>query len=157
MIKLDEREMKNLSRILTTLLCFVPLGYANAVGSVATNAGSNLTAFNPSNSYNNQWASATNGRYDNAPTTSTKVNFGNCNAVVLRCAQPKCKNGGCADASIASQIVAGCVNSNEKCKQYGDELVSFMAAQLVAESNVKIKVQWTLKGASTKGSTEVTV
>ncbi|MBR1625522.1 MAG: GPW/gp25 family protein [Bacteroidales bacterium] len=27
----------------------------------------------------------------------------------------------------------------------------------VEESNVKIKVQWTLKGTSTKGSTEVTV
>ena len=139
MIKSKAREMKNLSRILSMMLCFAPL-CVNAAGTVATTSGSNLTAFNPSNAYNNQWASLSNGRYD-ANTASAKVDFGNCNAVVLRCAQPKCSNGGCADSSVASAIVAGCVQSNENCKQYGNDLVQYMTAQLVASSNAKINEQ----------------
>ena len=139
MIKLKAREMKNLSRILSMMLCFAPL-CVNAAGTVATTSGSNLTAFNPSNAYNNQWASLSNGRYD-ANAASAKVDFGNCNAVVLRCAQPKCSNGGCADSSVASAIVAGCVQSNENCKQYGNDLVQYMTAQLVASSNAKINEQ----------------
>lgn len=131
--------MKNLSHILSMMLCFAPL-CVNAAGTVATTSGSNLTAFNPSNAYNNQWASLSNGRYD-ANTASAKVDFGNCNAVVLRCAQPKCSNGGCADSSVASAIVAGCVQSNENCKQYGNDLVQYMTAQLVASSNAKINEQ----------------
>lgn len=131
--------MKNLSRILSMMLCFAPL-CVNAAGTVATTSGSNLTAFNPSNAYNNQWASLSNGRYDEN-TASAKVDFGNCNAVVLRCAQPKCSNGGCADSSVASAIVAGCVQSNENCKQYGNDLVQYMTAQLVASSNAKINEQ----------------
>ncbi len=138
MIKLCIREMKNLSRILTMMLCFAPL-CANAAGTVATTSGSNLTAFNPSNANNNQWASMTNGRYDT--NTAAKVDFGNCNAVVLRCAQPKCANGGCSDMSIASAIVAGCVQSNDTCKQYGNDLVQYMSAQLVASSTAKINEQ----------------
>lgn len=138
MIKLWAREMKSLSRILTVCLCCVPSFGANAA-PVATTAGSNLTAYNPNNAYNNQWATMTNGRYDG--NTTAKVDFGNCNAVVLRCAQPKCNNGGCADASVASAIVAGCVRSNNQCKQYGDELVEYMTAQLVASSNAKMNQQ----------------
>lgn len=140
MIELNPREMKNLSRILSVMLCFVPLLNANAAGPVATTSGSNLTAYNPSNAYNNQWATMSNGRYD-GNNASAKVDFGNCNAVILRCAQPKCANGGCSDISIASAIVAGCVQSNEKCKQYGDDLVAYMSAQLVASSNAKINEQ----------------
>lgn len=139
MIKSKAREMKNLSRILSMILCFTPL-CVNAAGTVATTSGSNLTAFNPSNAYNNQWASLSNGRYD-ANTASAKVDFGNCNAVVLRCAQPKCSNGGCADSSVASAIVTGCVQSNDNCKQYGNDLVQYMTAQLVASSNAKINEQ----------------
>ena len=138
MIKLQTREMKSLSRILTVCLCCVPAFGANSA-PVATTAGSNLTAYNPSNAYNNQWATMTNGRYDG--NTTAKVDFGNCNAVVLRCAQPKCNNGGCADASVASAIVAGCVRSNNQCKQYGDELIEYMTAQLVASSNAKMNQQ----------------
>lgn len=137
MIKFYGREMKNLSRILTVILCCAPV-FANGAGPVATTAGSNLTAYNPSTAYNNQWATVSNGRYDTDNTV--KVNFGNCNAVILRCAQPKC-GGGCSDASVAGPIVAGCVKSNEKCKQYGDELINFMTAQLVANSNEKIQEQ----------------
>ncbi len=141
MIKLNLREMKNLSRILSVILCFAPLTVVNAAGPVATTAGSNLTAYNPSNAYNNQWANLSNGRYDSANAPSAKADFGNCNALVLRCAQPKCSNGGCADASVASAIVTGCVQSNSSCKQYGDDLVQYMTAQLVASSNAKINEQ----------------
>ena len=130
--------MKELSRILTIILCFTPFAFANA-GPVATTSGSNLTAFNPSNANNNQWATMTNGRYDGNVTA--RADFGNCNALIMRCATPKCSNGGCADASIASAIVAGCVQSNNSCKQYGDDLVSYMTAQLVASSNAKINEQ----------------
>lgn len=137
-IKLHLREMKNLSRILTVLVCFAPVAYASAA-PVATTAGSNLTAFNPSNANNNQWATMSNGRYDT--NVSAKADFGNCNALILRCAQPKCSNGGCAEAGIASAIVKGCVQSNSSCRQYGDDLVQYMTAQLVANSNAKINEQ----------------
>lgn len=138
MIKLNTREMKNLSRILIVCLGVIP-AFSAGGAPVATTSGSNLTAYNPSNAYNNQWATMTNGRYDT--NTSAKVDFGNCNAVVLRCAQPKCGNGGCIDYTIAEQIVAGCVKSNDKCKQYGDDLINFMTAQLVSSSNAKLNQQ----------------
>ncbi len=129
--------MKSLSRILTVCLCCVPT--FGAVANIATTSGSNLTAYNPSNSYNNQWATVSNARYDG--NTTAKVDFGNCNAVVLRCAQPKCNNGGCVDESVAAAIVEGCVKSNSKCKQYSDDLVNYMTAQLVASSNAKLNQQ----------------
>lgn len=128
--------MKNVSRIFSAVVCSASLFAFEACGAVATTAGSNLTAYNPSNSYNNQWASMTNGRYDS--TASAKVDFGNCNAIVLRCAQPKCANGGCGEMGVAAAIVSGCVKSNDKCKQYGDDLVNYMTAQLVASSQAKI-------------------
>jgi len=127
--------MKNISRIFSACLCSASLFAFDAVAAVATNAGSNLTAYNPSNAYNNQWASMVNPRTE---TTSAKADFGNCNAVVLRCAQPKCANGGCGEMAVASAIVTGCVKSNAKCKQYGDDLINFMSAELVASSNAKI-------------------
>jgi len=143
MIKLFVREMKRLSRILTMVFCCTPFGMVYGA-PVATTDGSNLTSFNPSNAYNNQWATMTNGRYDadnNTGNKTAKANFGNCNSMVLRCAQPKCGNGGCADATVAASIVAGCVKANESCKKYGDDLVNFMTAQLVAAANVKINEQ----------------
>jgi len=140
MIKLGSREMKKLSRVLTVCLCSAPLINFGAHGVVATNAGHNLTAYNPSNTYNNQWNTMINGRADMAQPNA-KADFGNCNAVVLRCATPKCANGGCIDANVATAIVAGCVESNNSCKQYGNELVSYMAAQLVANSTAKVNAQ----------------
>ena len=131
--------MKNLSRILTTLLCIAPMINASVAAPVATTSGSNLTSFNPSTANNNQWATATNGRYDT--NTTAKTDFGNCNAVILRCAQPKCGNGGCTDYAIAGPIVEGCVKSNTKCKKFGDDLVNSMTAQLVASSNAKMQEQ----------------
>lgn len=131
--------MKSLSRILTVCLCCIP-AFNAASSPVATTAGNNLTAYNPSNAYNNQWATISNSRYDGNNTTA-KVDFGNCNAVVLRCAQPKCANGGCTDANIAAAIVSGCVKANSKCQQYGDDLIEYMTAQLVANSTAKVNQQ----------------
>lgn len=131
--------MKALSRILTAMLFCAPVGLVHA-SPVATTSGPNLTAFNPSYTNNNQWATMSNGRYD-GNNSSAKVNFGNCNAVILRCAQPKCGNGGCSDMAVASSIVSGCVKSNDSCKQYGDDLVQYMSAQVVASSNAKINEQ----------------
>ncbi len=139
MIKLNPREMKSISRILTAILCFAPLAYANAAGPVATTSGSNLTSYNPSTAYNNEWATMANGR--TAPTPAPKADYGNCNSVILRCAQPKCSSGGCADMQIAAAIVSGCVQSNASCKQYGDDLVNYMTAQMVALSTAKVNEQ----------------
>lgn len=132
--------MKTLSRVLAICLCSVPFFDMGAWGVVATTSGHNLTAYSPSNANNNQWATAVNGRQEvSAP--SAKADFGNCNALISRCAQPKCANGGCADINIATSIVVGCVKSNKTCEQYGNELISSMAAQLVASSTAKINAQ----------------
>lgn len=139
MLKLHPREMKNLSRILTTILCCAPLAYAGAAGQVATTSGHDLTSYNPSNANNNQWATLTNSRYDGSSTA--KVDFGNCNALILRCAQPKCGNGGCAEYDIAQKIVEGCVKSNKTCKRYGEDLIESMSAQLVASAAAKANEQ----------------
>ena len=133
--------MKVLSRILTICLCSAPLFCAFADGPVATTAGSNLTAFNPSTNYNNQWNGLASGRTDTSASGNAKADFGNCNALISRCAQPKCGNGGCTDQNVAEGIVRGCVLSNQSCKKYGDDLVTALAAQLVASSNTKIKAQ----------------
>ena len=131
--------MKSLSRILTVCLCCMP---AFAVAApVATTAGSNLTSYHPNNAYNNQWAIISNGRYDEGNNATAKVNLSNCNAVILRCAQPKCGNGGCQDDRVAAAIVDGCIKSNEKCKQYSDDLSTYLTAQLVASSSAKLNEQ----------------
>ena len=132
--------MKSLSRILTLILCCAPFAYANAAGTVATTSGSNLTAFNPSYSNNNQWATLSNSRSDPG-AGAAKADFKNCEAIVLRCAQPRCANGGCSDMNVAAGIVNGCIQSNESCKQYGDNLISSLSAQLVASSNAKVNAQ----------------
>lgn len=112
-----------------------------ATSNVATTAGSNLTAYNGTGATNNnQWNSLMNGRAGMAQNTA-EANFGNCNAIVLRCASPKCASGGCVDMNVASAIVAGCVNSNATCKQYGDDLVQYITAQVVAQSTAKVQEQ----------------
>lgn len=112
-----------------------------AVANVATTAGSNLTAYNGTGATNNnQWNSLMNGRAGMAQNAA-EANFGNCNAIVLRCASPKCASGGCTDMNVAAAIVAGCVNSNQTCKQYGDDLVQYITAQVVAQSTAKVQQQ----------------
>ena len=112
-----------------------------ATSNVATTAGSNLTAYNGTGATNNnQWNSLMNGRAGMAQNTA-EANFGNCNAIVLRCASPKCASGGCVDMNVASAIVTGCVNSNATCKQYGDDLVQYITAQVVAQSTARVQEQ----------------
>lgn len=128
------------SNLFLSVLCCVVV-YGPAIGVVATTSGSNLTAFNGTGATNNnQWNSLTNARAGMG-TTAASANFGNCNAVVLRCATPKCSSGGCADAGVARSIVAGCVNSNDSCKKHGDDLIDYIAAQVVAQSSAKLREQ----------------
>jgi len=133
---MTRESMKNISRIFSSCLCCASLFAFDAFGVVATNSGSNLTSYNPSNAYNNQWSTLTNARYNDP--VSAKADFGNCNAVILRCAQPKCGNGGCDDKDIATAIVKGCVKSNATCKKHGDDLIASIAAQLMVSSKTKI-------------------
>ncbi len=128
--------MKPIYRILFYVMCLLP-SVAGAA-PVATTAGSNLTAYNPSSMgsiNNNQWNNMLNSRTgtDSAPT----ADFGNCNALIMRCAQPKC--AGCTAMEVARSIVAGCVNSNAMCKQYGNDLIEYISAQLVANASAKAK------------------
>ncbi|MBP5363894.1 MAG: hypothetical protein J6Y49_00895 [Alphaproteobacteria bacterium] len=129
--------MKYLARFLLAVLCVVPFG---AQGSnVPTTRGNNLTAYNGASgsTNNNNWNALMNVRSGSDAADMPVADFGNCNAIVLRCAQPKCANGGCTDMNIAATIVNGCVQSNEACKEYGDDLIGYIAAQLVANSTAK--------------------
>lgn len=122
-------------------MCALALITADAFSApVATTAGSNLTAYNPtSGSINNSnWNSYMNPRSQTAADAPT-ANFGNCNSIILRCAQPKCS--GCTTMDVARPIVAGCVESNASCKKYGDDLIDYIAAQLVASAVNKANQQ----------------
>lgn len=125
--------MKHISRF---LLCALSLVCANTAiaAPVATTVGSNLTAYNPTSGATNNamWNAYMNPR---ANTSAPTADFGNCNAAIIRCAQPKCSNGGCATMDVARPIVVGCVETNPSCKQYGDDLIDYIAAQLVSDAN----------------------
>lgn len=139
MIKLSLREnMKLIKRLFLLVLCAMP---CVAGAQVATTAGNNLTAWNGGNASasNNNWNNMTNSRTLTAAANAPTADFGNCNSVILRCAQPKC--GGCTTLDLARPIVAGCVNSNATCKQYGNDLVEYISAQLVATANTKSQQQ----------------
>lgn len=115
------------------LLAIAMPGTIYAASPLSGTSGGNLTSFNGSmgSINNNGWNSMANSKP--APT----ADFGNCNALILRCAQPKCASGGCTDMNVATPIVSGCVNANESCKSYGDDLIQYIAAQLVASSTAK--------------------
>ncbi len=125
--------------ILCGVLCAAFIAPAGA--NVATTAGSNLTAYNGTGATNNnQWNTLMNAR-GGMSATAADANFGNCNAVILRCASPKCSGGGCYDMNVARPIVAGCVNSNASCKKHGEDLINYITAQIVAQSNAKQQEQ----------------
>ena len=129
--------MKRISRFLLIALALCGTT-AFAATVVPGTVGSNLTAFNNnSGAVNNaMWNNYTNPRASGAAsTTAPTADFGNCNALILRCAQPKCANGGCSTMDIARPIVSGCVQSNPTCTQYGDDLIEFISAQLVSDAN----------------------
>ena len=126
--------MKRISGFLLVALALCGAG-ARAASPVATTVGSNLTAYNNNTGAinNAMWNSYVNPRANSAATAPT-ADFGNCNAIILRCAQPKCTNGGCSTMEIARPIVSGCVQSNPSCEQYGTDLIEYISAQLVASS-----------------------
>ena len=136
----NRESMKPIARFLLVALSLVSADTAMAV--VASTRGNNLTAYNGNSGAvnNNTWNTLMNSR---AATSgeAAPADFGNCNAIVLRCAQPKCASGGCTDMAVATSIVDGCVRSNEACQQYGSDLVSYIAAQLVANSTAKVNAQ----------------
>lgn len=136
----NRESMKPIARFLLVALSLVSADTALAV--VASTRGNNLTAYNGNSGAvnNNTWNTLMNSR---AATSgdAAPADFGNCNAIVLRCAQPKCASGGCTDMTVATSIVDGCVRSNEACQQYGSDLVSYIAAQLVANSTAKVNAQ----------------
>ncbi len=82
---------------------------------------------------NNQWNAAINPN----PLGQQRpvADFGNCNSLILRCAQPKC--AGCTTMELALPIVKGCVKSNPSCEQYGDDLIQTLAAQMVSAAIAK--------------------
>ncbi len=132
--------MKPIARFLLVALSLVSADTALAV--VASTRGNNLTAYNGNSGAvnNNTWNTLMNSRTSAAGAPAT-ADFGNCNAIILRCAQPKCASGGCTDMAVATSIVDGCVKSNDACQQYGADLVSYIAAQLVANSTAKVNAQ----------------
>lgn len=132
--------MKSFTHVLVAALIMAPCA-GIAAAPLSGTAGSNLTAYNPNGGAinNNEWNSMMNSR--SGTGTAATADFGNCNSVILRCASPKCANGGCTSIDVATPIVAGCVASNAACKQYGDDLTQYIAAQLVANSTAKANAQ----------------
>lgn len=133
MIKLRGREnMKLIAKFLLAVFSFAPMVVYGA--PVSQTAGSNLTGYNGSmgSVAGNQWNSMMNPRQNT--NSGAKADYGNCNAVILRCATPKCAGGGCTEMDVARPIVAGCVSSNATCKKHGDGLIDAVAGQLVASS-----------------------
>lgn len=127
--------MKSFTRFLLLALCLAPCG---AGADTVTPVGSNLTQYNSGMGAinNNNWNNLMNSR---SGGTAATADFGNCNAVILRCASPKCT--GCTSLELARPIVAGCVQSNANCKQYGDDLIEYISAQLVANSTARANEQ----------------
>lgn len=131
--------MRIITKFLSVMFAFAPLGYAVAA-PISQTAGSNLTGYNGAMGavVGNQWNTMTNQR-GNAPVA--KADYGNCEAVVLRCAKPKCSGTGCADFNVAKSIAGGCVNSNDACKKHGDALIEYIAGQLVSSSQAVVQQQ----------------
>ncbi len=129
--------MKHLKRFFILVLCVLP---CVAGANVATTAGSNLTAWNGNSgaTNNNNWNTLMNNRTLTGGATA-KADFGNCNSLILRCAQPKCS--ACTTMELAVPVVSGCVNSSKDCKKHGDELVQYIAAQIVANAAAKLQEQ----------------
>lgn len=130
--------MRIITKFLLAVFAFAPL-YAGAA-PISQTAGSNLTGYNGAmgSIAGNQWNTMTNQR-GNAPVA--KADYGNCEAVVLRCAKPKCSGTGCADFNVAKSIASGCVNSNDACKKHGDALIEYIAGQLVSSSQAVAQQQ----------------
>ena len=136
MINWAHREKMNIStRFLSVFVMCFAFGIAHADSPVnSSGITGNRTSFNGSVGAlnNNQWNNLTN---PNPMGQKATADFGNCTALILRCAQPKCS--GCTSMELAVPIVNGCVISNSSCKQYGNDLVQTIAAQLVSQVSAK--------------------
>ena len=132
------------------------LATSPAMAVMSGTHGSSLTTYNGASGMmnNNEWNSVMNNRSSNPGGTSAKADFGNCNSIILRCASPKCANGGCTSMDIAYPIVSGCVSSNASCKQYGNDLIQSIAAQLVANSNAKTTAQMAAAQAQAQAASD---
>ena len=130
--------MKLFKRFLLLGLFFAPCVCG---AQVATTAGSNLTAWNSGggSANNNNWNTLMNNRTLAGGAGGATADFGNCNSLILRCAQPKCS--ACTTMELARPIVDGCVNSNKDCKKHGTELVEFISGQIVANAAAKAQQQ----------------
>ena len=91
--------MKHFKRFFILVLCVLPWV---AGANVATTAGSNLTAWNGNggSANNNTWNTMMNSRSQTGSTA--KADFGNCNSLILRCAQPKC--AACTTMELAKPV-----------------------------------------------------
>lgn len=136
---MTRENMKHISGFFAAAL--VLYGTGGFCAPVPQTAGNNLTAYNPSGGAinNNNWNNLMNNRSGGG--TAPTADFGNCNSLILRCAQPKCANGGCTSMDVARPIVSGCVLSNSACKQYGNDLIESLSAQLVANSTARANQQ----------------
>ena len=128
-----------LCSLLFALCSFAPAAHA-ASGPVQYAGGGNLTGWagNIGAMNNNQWNQAMNPGKGTPPPAA---DFGNCNAVILRCAQPRCASGGCTDMDVAAAIANGCVTASAECAKHGAPLVNYIAAQLVAQSTARANQQ----------------
>ncbi|MDR2268671.1 MAG: hypothetical protein LBD94_00630, partial [Rickettsiales bacterium] len=126
------------------LAVFVAL-FVSAAGSAFADVADALIPSGNLTSFQNQQGMVNNNQYNQMIVRTSgssgggaaTADFGNCNALIQRCATPKCGNGGCTDMGIATPIVAGCVAASSECKKHGDALVQFIAAQIVASNQVK--------------------
>jgi len=144
--------MRIIAKFLLAVISFAPMAVHAA--PVAQTAGSNLTQYNGSSGsvVGNQWNNAMNPRA-NIQQTTAKADYGNCEAVILRCAKPKCAGGGCADVTVAQPIVAGCISSNATCKKYANELTEPLAMQLVS-SSVAVQNQQAAEAAAAQAAAD---
>lgn len=112
-----------------------PIGGPGPAFENSAGLSGNRTAFsgNTGALNNNQWNNLMN--QNPIGQQAATVDFGKCNALVLRCAQPKCS--GCTTMELAIPIVNGCVQSNPSCKQHGDALIQTLAAQIVSNKTAK--------------------
>lgn len=128
--------MNKIAKFLLAVFSFAPMAVWAA--PVSQTAGSNLTGYNGSmgNIAGNRWNNDLNPRAqaDAKSQPKAKADYGNCEAIILRCAKPKCSGGGCADAGVAQSIVAGCIRANSTCKKFEADLTEPLAGQLVAAS-----------------------
>ena len=62
------------------------------------------------------------------------ADFGNCEAMLRRCAAGRCPPGACTDMTLTMEIVQGCmISQTTGCQDHGDALVQSVTAQIVAQ------------------------